>query len=789
MRALIALLLLQMSLSALGFHRLGAVNSGSTNGIVYLIDSNSIFLFEFSASEALTITGVRGVSEVTATTNGPMSGSSVLINADGDLLTSAAIEIRATADNSLIVSFPIPNNIYIPCSAELLGRFMNNGGATQHSLDGYVFIDRATRRLFIAALDLDGSAPAAYLWLDTSATPSANGQIAGGNGVYGKISNYMDRDVNVTVPVGYTNTQFRSFSVWCEQFSVSFGHVNIPVVAADSFACSDFGPQSLGESPPLNSVSANVYVLGPTTYGFNSFSYNGAVSDTRLWSGTSTLLNGFTVLNQVQSAVLSAYTGQKVVITLPAGSDVCNTNFISVYDTATGTSFGQVMTSSFSCSSCPTICRVQSLISTPGFQCRDLSTVNKVRIEYRYDEMNSMIALNLFACNLEVGQYFAFGLSASDTGVAMSPNGDVVVCRISSDNEVFCEDYDLTIRSQCSVNSGGACPDTVFEGGVNNYINTAFTRDATLTTFTTMRAVTTTDPHDKPFTPGTPQYIIWAKGDTFFVSETQRWVLKHADSDRASGSTPITIDFNATSECSTAFTCPSITTTPVVAWKIPPLCVDSSNNVINAAIGNSGEKQGYKAITEKVGWGIAWYLNGSLIPEIYVLRGTQVTFNVNGGNVPSVASNYHPFYLTSSSTGGIMNELDLGNPITETVYAGLTFNGAAVSDLTVGKFCEWEEVNGLGGDAFSSFSEYRDDLSLSCGSNLDPSGTFVWTTDADTPNELYYQCATHQLLGWKINVVDDLTTCFLLQSAAFQTLSYSLLLVLGVVISLVYATI
>ena len=791
MRALIALLLLQMSFLAQGFYRLGIVNSPSANGIVYLIDSDSIFLFEFSASEALTIRGVGGVTTVTATTSGSLSNSNLYIDASGDLLTSSAIEIRTTAGNTFIISYPVPNNYYIPCAATYLGRFMNNGRSTSHNLDGHVFIDRATRRMFVAALDLDGSAPAAYLWLSTSSVPSSGGQIAGGNGVYGKIKNYFNQDVNVTLPAGYATTVFGSLSVWCERFSVSFGHVIIPSVSADSFTCTGYGPESLGSSPPVNSVSAKVYILGPTTYAFNLFSYNGMVPATRLWSGTSNLMNGFTVLNEINTAPLSTYNGPNIVLTLPAGYDVCSTNFISVFDTTTMTSFGTVMTSSFSCSGCPSICRTNNLISTPGFQCKDLSIDNNVRLEYRYDQANSIIAFNLLACNLEAEEYFAFGLSASDSSVSMSPNGDVVVCRITGDGLPNCNDYDLTIRSQCSISASvasGACPDTVLPGGVNNYVNTGMERIGSKTTFTTMRAVNTTDPHDKPFTPGTPQYIIWAKGATFDASESQRWVLRHASADRANPSTPITIDFNATSECSSPFTCPDLPTTPVIPWNIPPICVDSTNNIINATIGNTGGKQGYKSITMRDGWGIAWYLNGLLIPEIYVLRGTTVTFYVNGGETPMVASDYHPFYLTSSSKGGIMNDLELGTPITEVVYAGLSFNGSAVSDLTVGKFCEWQEKNGLGGDEFSSFSNYRENLELSCGTNLSPRGEFTWTTDSNTPNELYYQCATHRLLGWKINVVDDLTTCFQL-AAAYQTLSYSLLLAMGVLLSLMYATI
>lgn len=53
-----------------------------------------------------------------------------------------------------------------------------------------------------------------------------------------------------------------------------------------------------------------------------------------------------------------------------------------------------------------------------------------------------------------------------------------------------------------------------------------------------------------------------------------------------------------------------------------------------------------------VGWGISWYINGLLIPEINVVRGKTYTFVVEGGNNPDVPANYHPFYITDDSVGG-----------------------------------------------------------------------------------------------------------------------------------------
>ena len=57
-------------------------------------------------------------------------------------------------------------------------------------------------------------------------------------------------------------------------------------------------------------------------------------------------------------------------------------------------------------------------------------------------------------------------------------------------------------------------------------------------------------------------------------------------------------------------------------------------------------------ITGQAGWGIAWYINGTLVPELVVERGRTYTFLVYGGENPVDASNYHPFYITDSKNGG-----------------------------------------------------------------------------------------------------------------------------------------
>ena len=54
----------------------------------------------------------------------------------------------------------------------------------------------------------------------------------------------------------------------------------------------------------------------------------------------------------------------------------------------------------------------------------------------------------------------------------------------------------------------------------------------------------------------------------------------------------------------------------------------------------------------RAGWGITWYINDTLIPTLVVQRGKTYTFVSYGGDDPSDNPNYHPFYITSSISGG-----------------------------------------------------------------------------------------------------------------------------------------
>ncbi|MPC25457.1 Protein Skeletor, isoforms B/C [Portunus trituberculatus] len=153
-----------------------------------------------------------------------------------------------------------------------------------------------------------------------------------------------------------------------------------------------------------------------------------------------------------------------------------------------------------------------------------------------------------------------------------------------------------------------------------------------------------------------------------------------------------------------------------------------------------------------VGWGIAWYINGLLIPEIHVVRGKTYTFVVEGGNNPDRPERDHPFYITDDPEGGYAFKTPAERERIR-VFAGVEQDREGNPVPTgLGRLCEWVEDPNQPAGAFNSFGAYQRTLQLNCEEGQP--GVLQWTPDANTPDTVYYQCFTHRYLGWKIRVLD-----------------------------------
>lgn len=55
---------------------------------------------------------------------------------------------------------------------------------------------------------------------------------------------------------------------------------------------------------------------------------------------------------------------------------------------------------------------------------------------------------------------------------------------------------------------------------------------------------------------------------------------------------------------------------------------DRSIRTFSATLGPAGGKRGYAGITGHVSNGLAWYINGFLVPELFLRRGLTYSFKV-----------------------------------------------------------------------------------------------------------------------------------------------------------------
>lgn len=90
----------------------------------------------------------------------------------------------------------------------------------------------------------------------------------------------------------------------------------------------------------------------------------------------------------------------------------------------------------------------------------------------------------------------------------------------------------------------------------------------------------------------------------------------------------ILIHFNSTEPYNDCFAFTSSAPVPVLEkWERNKI-FDKSIRSFSATLGPSGGKKGYQGITGHVSNGLAWYINGFLVPDLYLRRGLTYSFKV-----------------------------------------------------------------------------------------------------------------------------------------------------------------
>lgn len=613
-----------------------------------------------------------------------------------------------------------------------------------HGIRGTAYaVDEST--IFIKGFSYDGTGPDAFFWVGNTARPSPEGHLVPFPEEYiGRdppvLRAYNRTDLFLRLPLGMKLKDIRWLSVWCRRFTVNFGDVFIP---------KDLEPPRSRVLPEFRRLahglqSGNITILDAKTFYIPNLHYDGAGPDAYFWVGNGSEPSplGIKVPNEMGSLeVLRGYLGEDIEIQLPGNLTVYDIDWLAVWCVQYQHNFGHVMIPK-DLDVPPALGQTKITTSSESpveTNCRDLLD-ERVQVQWRIEGEWLQVTI---AARIREDQYVAFGISGDQSRSSMV-GGDVVVAYYDAEKHTFhAVDYYMSATSQCD-GKNGVCPDERI-GGRNDVEKIEGDRKMGVTKVIYRRPLHTNEPiNDKPIPASGETYVIAAIGPLSGTKEA----YAHAVRDKTTED--IRIDFGSKDDRQCAGSLYELQDEEKLnPWK--PAIIQNVDT-FTARIGPAGGARGYPAITGHPSWGIAWYINDHLIPEIYVERGKTYTFIVEGGDDQTNPAKYHPFYITDSSEGGYGQKTPKQQR-QQRVFAGVSQDAEGFPYPTAaGRYCEWEHKTIDRSAEFETFLDFFDTLKLNC---LEGEAAYLnWTVSEETPDILYYQCYTHNNLGWKIHVVD-----------------------------------
>ncbi|XP_064398937.1 neurogenic locus notch homolog protein 3-like [Halichondria panicea] len=455
-----------------------------------------------------------------------------------------------------------------------------------------------------------------------------------------------------------------------------------------------------------------------------------------------------------------SYFNEDFLVPLPEGVDAC--------DIGTFTIWCEPFTVFFAVFSFPTErifvqgtdeCIIQSGLGTlVPFKCPNGRSVGSAKdcdfdncaalddqLQLSWTVRNDMQMIDFRLCGClssdpNLNQYMGFGLSGSTSRTHMI-GADPVITWVDETTGPQAVDYFLTGYFQCR-DGRGACPDEDhFSGSCSNdIVSVSGSRQGGQQCVIYTRHFSTNDSTcDIPIDPlNMEQYIVWGVGG---LGETAFQHFKRA----SASDPPIHFGRAPVNMCPHEVQCRQCSE-PFEAAVIEAL----EDTTFSVSIGSSGADRGYEAITGQVGWGIAYYINNTLVPELMVQRGQAYLFIVEAGNNPDNPANYHPFYITDDIHGSRVFKTP-EEKMAETVFAGFDQSDNVTA---AGRLCACREGAEAARvrESCGSRQEYEESQDCSCEEG-EPA-VLIWIPDENTPNIVYYQCAIHLNLGWRIRVQD-----------------------------------
>ncbi|XP_076391454.1 protein Skeletor, isoforms B/C isoform X2 [Megachile rotundata] len=640
-----------------------------------------------------------------------------------------------------------------------------------HGIKGDVYLVDSSQ-IFIKDFCYDGTGPDAYFWVGNTAAPSPQGYIVPYPEVDENIDppvlkSYNYTDILLKLPDGKQIRDIKWLSVWCRRFTVNF---------ADVYIKPDLAVPKTKVLPEFSRLahglrSENITILDSKTFYIPNLHYDGAGPDAYFWVGNGTEPNtfGIKVPNERKSlAPLKGYQGEDIEIVLPGNLTVYDIDWLAVWCVQYKHNFGHVLIPKdiyVPPALGQTKITKQMFLQTSSTPEPSLSNCKEMldgRVQVQWEMIGDDIQIKVSG-RIREDQYVAFGLSGHD-GKAQMIGGDVVVVAYNNrTGEFIAEDYYISEYAQCDGRKG-VCPDERV-GGKNDAALVHGERKNGVTTVTYMRPMRTNEPVKDRMIPYTETSVIAAIGPLNVRGEANA----HESFDKTTED--IRIDFTSRNvhECTN-----SLDNLPdkseVKPW---PQIVITNETTFSARIGPAAGRRGYSSITGQPSWGIAWYINDMLIPEITVERGQTYTFIVEGGNDPEIPARYHPFYITDSPVGGFGQKTEEEQK-EQKVFAGVKYDADGRPYPTAaGRYCEWVHKTVDMSADMKTFENFFETLRLQCDEGKP--AKLNWTVTEDTPDLVYYQCYQHNHLGWKIHVISNAHVTVPLISMVLTTLFVGIL--------------
>ncbi|XP_013165632.1 PREDICTED: protein Skeletor, isoforms B/C isoform X2 [Papilio xuthus] len=640
-----------------------------------------------------------------------------------------------------------------PYYGRLIGRLTQYA----HGIRGTVYaVDEST--VFVRGFAYDGTGPDAYFWVGDTPQPSPEGTLVPYPEDYASrdppvLTAHTNSDILLRLPAGKRLRDIKWISVWCRRFTVNFGDVFInPGLEPPR-------PRVLPEFKRLahGLRSGNVSVLDAKTFYIPNLHYDGAGPDAYFWVGNGTEPNPFgtKVPNEMGSLhPLRGYQGEDIEIQLPGKLTAYDVDWLAVWCVEYRHNFGHVYLPK-DLDVPPALGQTKITTSsttsqTPHSSSNNCKEILDKRLQVRWEIQGDQVQITLSA-RLRRDQYMAFGVSGAQGRPVMLAADVVVAYWDNKADQPRVADYTITHLAQCD-GERGVCPDQRL-GGSNDAVLVSGHQKGGVTTITYRRPLAAKEPlKDKEIHTSRSQSVIAAFGP--LNSRYEANAHSFMDTTR----TDVQIDFGAQNDNS----CLGLAELEAGGPQPWGPRIIAGEERFTARIGPAAGLRGYTPLTDNdinngflpghPSWGIAWYINDQLIPEIYVERGQTYTFLVEGGDDRTNPAKFHPFYISDSSEGGFGQKRE-EDQRKQRVFAGVAYDNEGYPYPTaVGRYCEWTHKTIDQSAASETFEDYMKTLQLEC--NEGEPAVLNWTVAHETPDLVYYQCYTHNNLGWKIHVVD-----------------------------------